>query len=196
MLSLIKGKSGEVLFSIVLLVLIGAGPLAGNAEGQTPKATPSPPLKLGLIDMYTGSVAFSANSIKTGFEIVVEEANATGGVAGRMLELKTADMAQSTEKAITEVRRMVMDEGISYITIGIHSGAAVAAAKLAAQMKFLVNGGFATTKRLTGEAGSRYVCRGNISTVEIGATMANYLKDKPNVKTIATISPTTSTDNT
>jgi len=184
--SLKKRGYVRVLFFLTMVMLLGTSPLVGSAQGQPPKPAP---LKLGLIDMYTGAFAFSANSIKAGFEIAVEEANAGGGVAGRRIEPETADMAQSTEKAITEVRRMVLDKGISYVTIGIHSGAAVAAARLAKEMKFLVNGGFATTKRLTGEAGSRYVCRGNISTVEIGTTMAGYLKDKPAVKTISTISP-------
>jgi len=56
-------------------------------------------------------------------------------------------------------------------------------------MKFLLGAGFATTKRLTGEAGSRYVSRGNITTIAIGNVMAEYLKGKPEVKTVATIAP-------
>jgi branched-chain amino acid transport system substrate-binding protein len=179
-----RNSSGKYLFFMATLLVLGL-----SLQAVFPKETIAESLKLGLIDMYTGSSAFSANSIKAGFEIAVEETNAAGGVVGITLEVKTADMAQSTEKAITEIRRMVLDEKISYVTIGIHSGAAVAAARMAPQMKFLLNGAFATTKRLTGEAGSRYVCRGNISTVEIGATMADFLKNKPQVKSISTISP-------
>ena len=147
------------------------------------------PVKLGLIDMYTGPSAFIANTIKAGFEIAVEEANATGGAAGKTLAVETADMGTSTEKAVTELRRMVLQDKIPFVTIGIHSGAAVAAASLAKEMKFLLGAGFATTKRLTGEAGSRYVCRANITTVEIGNVMAEYLRGKPEIKTVATIAP-------
>ena len=66
-------------------------------------------------------------------------------------------MGGSVDKAVTEARRMILEEKIKYVTVGIHSGAAVAVGNLGKEYKVLMNGGFATTKRLTGEAGHDYV---------------------------------------
>ena len=160
---------------------------AAGADAQTP--TRGAPIKLGLIDIYSGGFAFIADTIRTGFQIAVDEANAAGGVGGRPFTLVTADMGGNVEKAVTEARRMILDEQIKYVTVGIHSGAAVALGALAKQHKVLVIGGFATTKRLTGEAGNAYVGRANLSTVEIGRIMAEHLRGRPEIKRIATIAP-------
>jgi branched-chain amino acid transport system substrate-binding protein len=168
---------------VVLLLLT----VAGASQAQAPAR--GAPIKLGLIDIYSGGFAFIADSIRTGFQIAVDEANAAGGVGGRPFTLVTADMGGSVEKAVTEARRMILEEQIKYITVGIHSGAAVALGDLAKQYKVLVLGGFATTKRLTGEAGHAYVGRANMSTVEIGRVMAEHLKDRAEVKRISVIAP-------
>lgn len=161
--------------------------LAGAGHAQAPAR--GAPVKLGLIDIYSGGFAFISDMIRTGFQIAVDEANAAGGVGGRPFTLVTADMGGSTEKAVTEARRMMLEEQIKYITVGIHSGAAVAIGNLVKPHKVLALGGFATTKRLTGESGHAYTGRANLSTVEIGRVMAEYLRDKPEIKRISTISP-------
>ena len=92
----------------------------------TPAAAQEP-VKLGLIDIYSGGFAFIADSIRNGFQIEVDEANAAGGLNGRKFEVVTADMGGSVDKAVTEARRMILEEKIKYVTVGIHSGAAFAA---------------------------------------------------------------------
>ncbi|MFN0299657.1 MAG: ABC transporter substrate-binding protein [Burkholderiales bacterium] len=168
--------------------LVGAAALlmaAASAQAQ-PKGDP---IKLGLIDIYSGGFAFIADTIRTGFQIAVDEANEAGGLNGRPFQLVTADMGPSVEKAVTEGRRMILEEKIKFITVGIHSGAAVAVGNLGKEHKALIVGGFATTKRLTAEAGHPYVARANLSTVEIGRVMAEDLKAKPAIKRISIISP-------
>src|SRR5262245_42435729 len=93
-------------------------------------ATAQSPVRLGLIDMYGGGFAAQADAIRLGFQIAVDEANATGGAKGRPFTLTTADMGISVEKAITEARRMILDDKLAYVTVGSHSGAAVALADL------------------------------------------------------------------
>lgn len=147
------------------------------------------PIKLGLIDIYAGGFAFIADTIRTGFQIAVDEANAAGGLNGRKFELVTADMGTQVEKAVTEARRMMLEDDIQVVTVGIHSGAAVAVGNLGKEQQKLVIGGFATSRRLTGESGHEFVGRANLSTVEIGRVMAAHLKTRPDIKRIATIAP-------
>lgn len=157
-----------------------AAPAAAQSDG---------PIRLGLIDMYAGGFAFIADTIRTGFEIAVAEANAAGGLNGRQFELVTADMGTQVDKAVIEARRMMLEQGIGFVTIGIHSGAAVAVGNLGKELEAVVIGGFATSRRLTGEEGHEFVGRANLSTVEIGRVIAEHLKSRPEIKTIATIAP-------
>lgn len=147
------------------------------------------PIRLGLIDMYGGGFSAQADAIRTGFQIAIDEANAQGGLKGRKLVLSTADMGISVEKAITEARRMILEDKLHYVTVGSHSGAAVALADLVRGQDVLGLGAFATTKRFTGEEGHAMVGRGNLSTVEIGRVMAAHLKSMPQIKRIAIIAP-------
>lgn len=171
-------RSLRIAFTLALALC--AAP-AGAQSGE--------PVKLGLIDIYSGGFAFIADTIRTGFQIAVDEANAAGGLNGRKFELVTADMGGSVEKAVTEGRRMILEDKIKFITVGIHSGAAVAVGNLGKEYKVLVNGGFATTKRLTGENGHHYVARANLSTVEIGRVMAEHLRNRKDIKRVSVIAP-------
>jgi branched-chain amino acid transport system substrate-binding protein len=164
-------------------VALALGLLAGPAPAQENR------IEIGLIDMYGGGFAAQANAIRTGFEIALDEANAKGGVSGRKLELTTADMGISVEKAITEARRMLLDKRLHYVNVGSHSGAAVALAQLLKSQNAFGLGAFATTKRFTGEEGNDKVGRANLSTVEIGRIMAEHLKTMPQVKRVAMIAP-------
>jgi branched-chain amino acid transport system substrate-binding protein len=163
----------------VALAIMGA--LAGPALAQQ--------VPIGLIDMYGGGFAAQADAIRTGFQIAIDEANAAGGVRGQRFVLNTADMGISVEKAITEARRMIFDEKLKFVTVGSHSGAAIALADLLKNQNVLGLGAFATTKRFTGEEGHELVGRGNLSTVEIGRIMAEHIKGMPQVKRVATIAP-------
>ena len=147
------------------------------------------PIRIGLIDMFAGGFTAQADAIRTGFQVAIDEANAQGGAKGHKFALKSADMGTSVEKATTEARRMMLDDKVSYVAIGSHSGAAVALADLVKNSDVFGLGAFATTKRFTGEEGNPMVGRGNLSTIEIGRIMAAQLKTMPEIKRVATIAP-------
>ena len=105
-----------------MVAALTLGVLTGAARAQET-------VPIGLIDMYSGFAA-QADAIRTGFEIALDEANAKGGVNGKKLQLTTADMGTSVEKAITEARRMLLENKLKYVNVGSHSGAAVALAQL------------------------------------------------------------------
>lgn len=170
-----------VAVAVGTVLLACAGTVSAQPKGE--------PIKLGLIDIYSGGFAFIADTIRTGFQIAIDEANASGGFNGRPFQLVTADMGGQVEKAVTEGRRMILEDKIKFVTVGIHSGAAVAVGNLAREHKALVVGGFATTKRLTGEAWHPYVARANLSTIEIGRVIAEHIRGLPDVKRVATIAP-------
>jgi branched-chain amino acid transport system substrate-binding protein len=149
-----------------------------------------PSVRIGLIDMYSGVFAFQTGQIRTGFEIALDEANSLGGVKGQKFELQVADMGTSVEKAITEGRRMILNDKLHYVVVGSHAGAALALGQLIkGRDDVFVLGGIATSKHFTAEVGGPMIGRSNLSTVEMGRILAEHLKTMPDIKTIATIVP-------
>jgi branched-chain amino acid transport system substrate-binding protein len=148
------------------------------------------PVKIGLIDMYSGPFAFQAAQIRTGFQIALDEANAAGGTKGRKFEMQSADMGVSVEKAITEGRRMIFNDNLHYVTVGSHAGAALALAQLIkGRDDVFLLGGIATSKHFTADVGGPMIGRSNLSTLEQGRALAERVKDMPEVKRIATVAP-------
>lgn len=163
---------------------LSASLLVGKAASE------EAPVRLGLIDMYSGPFAFQTAQIRTGFEIAIDEANAAGGVKGRKFAVQTADMGTSVEKAITEARRMIFSDHLNYIAIGSHAGAALAIAQLIkGRDDVFLLGGVATSKHFTADIGGPMIGRANLSTLEIGKILAERLKSMPQIKRIATIAP-------
>ena len=120
----------------------------------------------------------------------MDEANAAGGVNGRKFELQTADMGTSVENAITEGRRMILNDRLHYVTVGSDAGAALALAKFSAgRDDVFVLGGLANSKHYTANVGGPLIGRANLSTVEMGRILAEHLEELPEVKRIATIAP-------
>jgi len=93
---------------------LAAALISPSAHAQA--ASGNDPIKLGLIDIYSGGFAFIADSIRTGFQIAVDEANAAGGLKGRPFQLVSADMGGQVEKAVTEGRRMILEDKIKFVT--------------------------------------------------------------------------------
>ena len=96
---------------------LAAALISPSAHAQA--ASGNDPIKLGLIDIYSGGFAFIADSIRTGFQIAVDEANAAGGLKGRPFQLVSADMGGQVEKAVTEGRRMILEDKIKFVTVGL-----------------------------------------------------------------------------
>lgn len=169
------------LCSVIIAIAIAV--LAGQTASAQEK------IKIGLIDMYSGPYAFPAEAMRTGFMIAVDEANAAGGMNGRKFEVVTADMGTQVDKAVNEARRMMLEEKIRFVTVGIHSGAAVAVSALSKEHKSLLSVGFATTRRFTGEAGHPLVARATPTSVELGRVAAAFFKTRPEIKRISVINP-------
>lgn len=167
-------------------VLAGAALLV---SASTFAAAQEKPVRVGLIDMYGGHFAQQADAIRLGMQIAFDEVDGHGSLKGRKLELTTADMGTSVQKATVEARRMMLEDKLHFVAVGSHSGAAMALADMVKGKDVFGLGAFATTKRFTGEDGSPMIGRGNLSTVEIGRIMAAYLKPMKEVKRISIISP-------
>lgn len=114
-----------------LALLIGANTAA--AQGG--------PIKIGAILPLTGSGASYGVWMKGGAEMAAEEINASGGIAGRKLEVIYEDHAADASKAVNAMRRLVEVEKVPF-SLTSYSAPTLAIQPIAVQNKVVImNGG-------------------------------------------------------
>src|SRR5436309_12637686 len=91
---------------------LGAGP-AGAIAGLV--AGTRPPIVVGLLHSQTGPLEISEKSLIDAERMAVEELNDRGGVAGRRIELRTADGRSDASAFASEARRLIDAEKVSVI---------------------------------------------------------------------------------
>jgi urea transport system substrate-binding protein len=106
----------------LLVALAGVGYAAAWALGARPLeaiaglvAGARPPIIVGLLHSQTGSLAISEKSLIDAERMAVEEINARGGIAGRLIEVRTADGRSDASTFASEARRLIGTEKVSVI---------------------------------------------------------------------------------
>jgi urea transport system substrate-binding protein len=86
-----------------------AGTIAGLVAGTRP------PIVVGLLHSQTGPLEISERSLIDAERMAVEEINDRGGVAGRRIEVRTADGRSDASAFASEARRLIDAERVSAI---------------------------------------------------------------------------------
>ncbi len=104
MRNLLGGKSGLLAITLVAAVLLAGALLYARQSGHA-----GPDIKIGVLHSLTGTMAVSEAPMVDALRLAVEEANRSGGVNGRQIEMIVADCrsdaaycAQQAEKLITQ----------------------------------------------------------------------------------------------
>ncbi|HHV93192.1 MAG TPA: branched-chain amino acid ABC transporter substrate-binding protein [Firmicutes bacterium] len=121
MLRKLKSKVNAVLFVILVAAVVA---LAGTVELA---AKELPPIKIGAAGPYTGDVSKIGLDGLNAIKMAVEEANAAGGINGRMIEIVEADDAADPAKAIIVAEMLAMDRNVIGV-VGPMNSATVQAA--------------------------------------------------------------------
>ena len=91
---------------LALLFVIGAG---------APVLAQSAPVKIGVIQPLSGSVAASGNYIRMGAEIARDWINARGGVNGRKVELLIEDNKSDPKEAASAAEKLIVRDKVPAI---------------------------------------------------------------------------------
>ena len=86
-------------------------------------------IKIGLMLPYTGTYAALGNAIENGFRLYVEEKG--GKIAGREVEYVKVDDESDPSKATDNVNNLVKRDNVDVLVGTVHSGVAMAMAKVA-----------------------------------------------------------------
>jgi branched-chain amino acid transport system substrate-binding protein len=121
-----------------------ASPFIIAARGETP-------IRIGMVDPFTGVYAAVAQNELIGAKLAVEQINAKGGVLGRPIELLVEDSANDVGTGVQKTRKLIERDQVSFIVGDVNSGIAQAIAQVTAEKKVLhvVSGGH--TDSITGK---------------------------------------------
>jgi len=99
--------------------------------------------KLGAFLSLTGTYTFMGDPEKKALELLVEQANARGGVQGKPIKLISYDDASDPEKAMSAAKRLIENDGVDLIIGGSGTPTSMAVLPLMekAQMPFVSMGG-------------------------------------------------------
>ena len=156
-------------FLATLLILVPF-----NASAQRP-------IKVGVIDTYSGPPAVFANDALNGFKLALDEINKKG-VLGRKIEFTTRDDKWKVDLGLSVAKELVMREEVDVIVGTINTSVAVAISDYVKgeKMPFIV--WISKSEHITGSKGHRYVFSTGENTAMGGKAGGSALAKKPYVK--------------
>jgi len=156
-------------FLATLLILLPC-----NASAQKP-------IKVGVIDTYTGPAAVFANDALNGFKLALDEINKKG-VLGSKIEFVTRDDKWEVGLGLTMAKELVMRENVDVIVGTINSSVTMAISDYVKEEKvpFLV--WISKSEKITGEKGHRYIFSTGENSAMGGKAGGSALAKKPWVK--------------
>jgi len=162
-----------LLLTALLAIVFFLHPVDGTAQA---------PIKIGIIDTYSGPPTTYTYDVRDAFKLAVDEINAKGGVLKRKIEFTTRDDKFKVDLCLSMAKELVMDEKVDILMGTINSAGSLAVSEYCKTEKvpFIVT--FSKSDKITGEKGHRYVFCVSENTAMIGKAAAAGLAKRPYVK--------------
>jgi branched-chain amino acid transport system substrate-binding protein len=141
-------------------------------------------LKIGLMLPYTGTYAALGNAITNGFKLAVEENG--GKVGGREVEYFVVDDESNPAKAPENMNKLVKRDQVDVVVGTVHSGVALAMAKIARDTNTLMIDPNAGADDITGPLCAPNIFRTSFSNSQPGVAMGKVMAEQKK-KTAVTI---------
>jgi branched-chain amino acid transport system substrate-binding protein len=167
--------------------------LAGTAAAGVLLGSPTilraqnAPIRIGEINSYSTQAAF-LGPYRNGWNLALDEANASGGIDGRRLETLFRDDAGKPEDAVRHAGELVAAEKVDLLAGGFLSNIGLAVAGYAKQNKKLYVASEPLTDAIVWSQGNRYTFRLRPSTYMQAAMLVEEAAKLP-ITRWATISP-------
>ena len=170
----------------VLAAGFGAVLLPSTLSAQ-PAQKPSE-LRIGVTTFLSGPASVFGVPSRKACEMLVDQVNAAGGIAGVPLRASFVDEAPGTDHLVGEFRRLVQSEGVHAIFQSISSGSCLACTPLSRELQKLTILWDCGTQRIFEENRWEYAFRTQgYGTPEMLAPLLYLLRHKPDFRSIAVI---------
>ena len=144
----------------------------------------APKLKVGLMLPYTGTYASLGNAIENGFKLYLSEQG--NKFSGREVEFFKVDDESDPSKATDNVNKLVKRDNVDVLIGSVHSGVAMAMAKVAKDNGTLLIVPNAGADAVTGPMCAPNIFRTSFSNWQPGYAMGNVMAAK-GLKKVVTI---------
>lgn len=151
------------LFAVAVAAMLAALACGGSSNTGNSANSSGPPLKIGVINPYSGAVAIYGEELYRGNSIAVDEINAKGGVNGRKIQLVKGDAA-TPDQGIQEATRLATQENVDAFTGTYLSAVSKTASETAARYKKLYWDTNSVASELTERGLSNFVRSGPYAT--------------------------------
>jgi branched-chain amino acid transport system substrate-binding protein len=152
------------------------------APGGPALAQASPKLKVGLMLPYTGTYAALGNAIENGFRLYVSEQG--GKLGGREVEFFKVDDESDPAKATDNVNKLVKRDQVDVLVGTVHSGVAMAMAKVAKESNTLLVVPNAGADAVTGPLCGPNIVRSSFSNWQPAYAMGEVVAKKGHKKAV------------
>lgn len=155
--------------TVAVLALSAFSALPAQAQGL-------PKLKVGLMLPYTGTYAALGNAIENGFRLHVAEQG--GKLGGREIEYVKVDDESDPSKATDNVNKLIKRDNVDVLIGSVHSGVAMAMAKVAKDTGTILIVPNAGADAVTGAMCAPNIFRSSFSNWQPGYAMGEVMAKK------------------
>jgi branched-chain amino acid transport system substrate-binding protein len=141
-----------------------------------------PKLKVGLMLPYTGTYASLGNAIENGFRLYIAEQG--GKLAGREVEFVKVDDESDPSKATDNVNKLIKRDNVDVLIGSVHSGVAMAMAKVAKDTGTVLIVPNAGADAVTGTMCASNIFRSSFSNWQPGYAMGEVMAKKGHKKVV------------
>lgn len=141
-----------------------------------------PKLKVGLMLPYTGTYAALGNAIENGFRLHIAEQG--GKLAGREIEFVKVDDESDPSKATDNVNKLIKRDNVDVLIGSVHSGVAMAMAKVAKDSGTVLIVPNAGADAVTGPMCASNIFRSSFSNWQPGYAMGEVVAKKGHKKVV------------
>ncbi|PJJ55607.1 ABC transporter substrate-binding protein [Compostimonas suwonensis] len=106
----------------ILLLLAGCAPVTTDGGSGSGSSDSGSPIKVGYLGALSGGSAANGQSDLNGVQLAVDQLNEAGGIAGRQLEVVTADDKSDPATSATAAQKLVQQDGVVAVLGGPNSG--------------------------------------------------------------------------
>lgn len=117
-----------------------------------------PPIKIGILGPFTGSLAFNAEEMKKGMLLALDDVNSKGGLFGRKVDLVFGDTEAKPDVGVAAVKKMITRDKVLVVGGGYASSVNIATSEVCEREKTPVVVAIAISPTITGR-GFKYVFR-------------------------------------
>jgi branched-chain amino acid transport system substrate-binding protein len=167
----------KIAISVTIFLLLAS--LVFSACKKAPEL--GRPIKVGIIDCYSGPPAVFCQDALNGFQLALSEINKEG-VLGSKIEFATRDTKFKVDIGLSMAKELVMREKVDILVGTISSSVAMAVSDYCKEEKVPLIVWISKSEKITGENGHRYVFSAGENTAMAGKAGAVALAKKPYIK--------------